>query len=1756
MATGDTEVRIILDAQGNPSIVKVNKSLDKQNKSLDKNTKKKKQGETQSKRNQAVEKSMYQTTLNSTKGFSKQARAMGGSSGLVAAYATLAANVFAATAAFGALQRAAQFEQLKKGLTELGHQSGRTLSIMASGLRDVTGGAISMEEAMRAAALGVSGGFGGEQLEGLAKIAKGASITLGRSLPDAFDRLTRGAIKLEPEILDELGIMVRLDDAVDNYATSIGKTGAQLTQMERRQAFMNEILTQGESKFGEIADAIEPDAYSRLAATFGDLTNSIFSFINTDIIFGFAGLNDVVTFLADNVLVLLGMMTLFASTIAGKMIPALASGAAGAQHMAEKAAHLANTTNTAKIAHVALMEQALNTSGAKVSDNYAKWSAGIANSKDKMGDLNKMQKSLNASVKFQEGIVKTGTKAQKKAAVDKIALLKLEQAQLKLTTQAELGRGAAGIAHANATALLTAEKEVAYHITRLTNKEQKMGATWAAIGKATENYTKDLTANSAALTSNNILVKLSAKGMIFLKGAMFKARKALGLLKISLIELLLPIAAMIIAIGLFWAIWDWKNNTKEQKAYNKGVEELDTLISELPTKVEKYNAAMNNSKNLADGQVRAFEIQSGILTEINDKLKSQVKLRQEADDKGGKRESLGMGNFLSFFRTSDEVVRKNTGDQLIKQFGFDEKFFDALLSSKKALRSVLSIQDSDELKAASAIMRSKIPGMADAMNEKLKKVLSKGGGAEEVAKGVFNAVGEVTNMFGNLGPAAKGLREALAESEKEGSKFLNTFTKKTSVDMFVKSTSAGVKAMREFEASIGDAKMALKETLGKTLLDIGPMIGSMMGGEFLYAQKELKNLTNELNALENRGLGEKDEEWKAKKKELDGQVVYLTKFSKQYKQLNTDLKKTQRLEMSIKNELKAMDKITKFISKNRKNILSFAGKEHKLAIQRLKVEKALADAKAKQLRTTFDEVVYSEKVGGKIVKKRLEGEIFIKLELKEQLRIAELAGRSAEHVFALRNSIFDELLAENEIKRQIATADRVERIEQLQYFKSELAIKKQINDAEQKNLELQKKITKFLRTGTTKLSETEMAKIKIDAARSAADIANKNFEIERSLIALRAGLQLKNIEFLNKELELQNKKAKLEDPAFKGKSMEEFMKSDSAIELIDIDVAEKQIKKMASLQTELLRQTTQNAGDAFTVAIMEGLEVFKDDVGTGSTLFEALEANKKATNELRGKGPGSLSEKQIQKAWKEEKSIIKITQSYLKTMADVLSKMEFGSAQHVVIDNFPEWKMKNINTPDNFTEEQLKAAQKLIDRTKTLTPEEMIKQQKRFSKENVAQFKVVEGGAPTGDMFSKQFPLQNLNQADLYKSGVTIVTQNAEVIADDVNTGLSSVGGPAAARLGHGPVQEKRIPQPGDEDFVGPMPPTVPQDPPPLEGWMLYNAMLRDLQTSMTDLSKIMVDFGPEGEAYSAMMDGMFGDGDNSLLNTMSKLVQGSGSSMEMLSNLSGVIGSIGSIMANSSKMAVAQIDNQIKAEKSRDGSSKESLDKIKQMENKKLAIQKKAFETKKKLAIAESMISITVAVLKAWDTYGWPWGAVLGAAIAAMGMKQISIIKSQQFDGGVTDKPASPGSITVGKRNNKVDVSKGAGSGELAYLRGERGIGSTANNFQPMNGAAGLRKGYADGGQIVVGERGPETITPLDAMQIWPSGPKQAASINANITINAVDAAGVEEVLMGQQGHIINMLRSAANENGEEFLESIDTQTYGNPQSAGGIDY
>ena len=106
--------------------------------------------------------------------------------------------------------------------------------------------------------------------------------------------------------------------------------------------------------------------------------------------------------------------------------------------------------------------------------------------------------------------------------------------------------------------------------------------------------------------------------------------------------------------------------------------------------------------------------------------------------------------------------------------------------------------------------------------------------------------------------------------------------------------------------------------------------------------------------------------------------------------------------------------------------------------------------------------------------------------------------------------------------------------------------------------------------------------------------------------------------------------------------------------------------------------------------------------------------------------------------------------------------------------------------------------------------------------------------------------------------------------------------------------------------------------------------------------------------------------------------------------------------------------------------------------------------------------------------------------------------------------------------------------------MRGGMGTGGP-ENFTPA--FAGY-KNRAEGGNtaFMVGEQGPELFVPETPGRIIPNDDVTAPTpINANINISAIDAAGVEDVLMNQRGNIISMIRDAANSQGNTFLEEIN---------------
>jgi hypothetical protein len=268
---------------------------------------------------------------------------------------------------------------------------------------------------------------------------------------------------------------------------------------------------------------------------------------------------------------------------------------------------------------------------------------------------------------------------------------------------------------------------------------------------------------------------------------------------------------------------------------------------------------------------------------------------------------------------------------------------------------------------------------------------------------------------------------------------------------------------------------------------------------------------------------------------------------------------------------------------------------------------------------------------------------------------------------------------------------------------------------------------------------------------------------------------------------------------------------------------------------------------------------------------------------------------------------------------------------------------------------------------------------------------------------------------------------------------------------------------------------------------------------------------------------------------TASKLAAG-------FSAAAAIIGGIGSVLKEQSNVAIAAVDKQIEAEKKRDGKSAQSLAKIKKLEKQKETMKRKQFETDKKIQIASAIMSTAAGIAGALaqaDTLG-ALAIPLAVLIGAMGAAQVAIISGMSYQGGGS-APSTPSSVSVGQRRESVDMARSqGGAGELAYFRGARGQGGPEDFRPAFMGYKNRAEGGATG--LVVGEQGPELFVPETPGRIIPADDVRAPTpINANINISAIDAEGVEDVLINQRGNIISMIREAANAQGNTFLEEVN---------------
>ncbi len=749
MASNDIKFKVIATADGFDIVQKKQKGLADQ---IDKTNKSTKQLDKTQEKNYGRQKQGLIQTANGTKNFAKLSQTIGGgSSGLVGAYATLAANVFAATAAFNAFRQAAAFEQLVEGFTFMANESGRTTSIVVDRLKEITGEALSTQEALQGASLALSAGFSSADLEGLAKVARGASLALGRNLNDAFDRLTRGAIKLEPEILDELGIMVRLDDATEAYATTLNKSANQLTQFQRQQAFLNAINEQGAKKYGDIADAIDVNPYDKLAAAFTDLSKEGLTAINTVLI-------PIANLFSGSGSAMIGGLVLFGSTILTSMIPALGQMSQRAQEAAEHQHSVATAlSESADESVVASRNQilAIEKPTASMKKFQKDLKKGSVDEKRIKKELVNAEKRLTSARKTSQG---KGTETVKKNAKARIAVTKAEIQSLKELQQANKGAMDVLPAMNTAASQVDMADRTSTGLSAI-NQAGPIGG-FKEANKQFKDFRKN--ANTSAATGGKLAAvfpmigrnaKLASVGIKFFGSA--------------LLNMIPFIGQAIFAFGVLSTVFTKVKDMVDPPI--KALKGLGEIVESMPEKFEQLRNAINKTGvSAGEASIKKFKVTSGILQELsNESLNAKVEMEklQEATEKrlrASQTRSMGSGEV-----DTNERLIENRAKAALK---IEQK-------TQQGLQENLKEIFADQSKEGELLRKSIIDTAT-----KAGIVLDEDGGTKASVQEIVDLFKGASKEVDKINGELVSLQKQVSDNERVFGKFFQTFEKKTKFD--------------------------------------------------------------------------------------------------------------------------------------------------------------------------------------------------------------------------------------------------------------------------------------------------------------------------------------------------------------------------------------------------------------------------------------------------------------------------------------------------------------------------------------------------------------------------------------------------------------------------------------------------------------------------------------------------------------------------------------------------------------------------------------------------------------------------------------------------------------------------------------------------------------------------------------------------------------------------------------------------------------
>ena len=202
------------------------------------------------------------------------------------------ASVYAVVGSLrGAFEMAVQGEaanKQEKAFANLAASAGKSSDMILDSLERVSNGMVSNADLIKASGTAMMMGIPADKLVDMMRIAEATSRQTGQSVTEAFNDISLGVARQSKMILDNLGIVVSVEKANQEYAKSLNKTAEALTDAEKKQAFMNAVMTagndlikrigSGEGGFAGVARATKEwdEALSNLSKLISEESNPLF----------------------------------------------------------------------------------------------------------------------------------------------------------------------------------------------------------------------------------------------------------------------------------------------------------------------------------------------------------------------------------------------------------------------------------------------------------------------------------------------------------------------------------------------------------------------------------------------------------------------------------------------------------------------------------------------------------------------------------------------------------------------------------------------------------------------------------------------------------------------------------------------------------------------------------------------------------------------------------------------------------------------------------------------------------------------------------------------------------------------------------------------------------------------------------------------------------------------------------------------------------------------------------------------------------------------------------------------------------------------------------------------------------------------------------------------------------------------------------------------------------------------------------------